>query len=298
MADTRKQLLTRILPQPCESLPLVSAYLEEDNHIRPKAETPWIYANMSSTLDGRIAIKHNNCPTSDWHTPPVLRTIQDWSLFQQLQAQAYCLVTHSGYLRQLSDEKLGDILSIHNNRGMRNDDTQPDDLINWRIDHGLKPQPDVLVLSRTLDFTIPHAMLESPTRFSVICNKNAPDERIKALLELGVELRIQEHQHSITAQSVKTFLIEKGHLNAYLQTGPLTLHDMIESGVLNRLYLTLGITILAGEQALSLATGSVISKNVRWVISQLSMTDDPSGPCSKARDTEQQLFLRMEPDLN
>ena len=84
-------------------------YLNQIKTLDRQTDDVCIYANLVSSVDGRIAI------TSDqgkWETPSELTTELDWALFKELQAQADCLITHGGYFRSLARGELGDILRI------------------------------------------------------------------------------------------------------------------------------------------------------------------------------------------
>lgn len=75
----------------------------------------------------------------------------DWRLFQELQAQADCMVTHGGYLRALGARKFQDILQVGVAKAAL-------DIGAWRGAHGLTRQPAIAIVSRTLDFPLPPSL--------------------------------------------------------------------------------------------------------------------------------------------
>ena len=58
-----------------------------------------------SSLDGRIALEDVSQSTT--YIPKHLTTASDFRLFMELHAQADCLITHGGYMRALSEGRLG-----------------------------------------------------------------------------------------------------------------------------------------------------------------------------------------------
>ena len=77
-------------------------------------EQPFVYANFVSSLDGRIAVVE--VQTGESYVLEDLTSGHDWRLFQELQAQADCMVTHGGYLRALAARKFQDILRLGSRR--------------------------------------------------------------------------------------------------------------------------------------------------------------------------------------
>jgi hypothetical protein len=121
-------------------------YLAHDLHALGTSERPFVYASFVSSLDGRIAVVEAH--TGESYVLEDLTSGHDWQLFQELEAQADCMVTHGGYLRALAARKFEDILQV----GISE---QALDIGRWRKVHGLTRQPAIAIVSRTLDFPIP-----------------------------------------------------------------------------------------------------------------------------------------------
>ena len=106
---------------------------------RPRmSEQPFVYANFVSSLDGRIAVVEAH--TGESYVLEDLTSSHDWRLFQELQAQADCMVTHGGYLRALAARKFEDILQV----GVAK---QALDIGRWRNAYGLTRQPAIAIVA-------------------------------------------------------------------------------------------------------------------------------------------------------
>ena len=128
---------------------LDGTYLAHDLRSLGTSEQPFVYANFVSSLDGRIAVVEAH--TGESYVLEDLTSSHDWRLFQELQAQADCMVTHGGYLRALAARRFEDILQV----GLTK---QALDIGRWRNAHGLTRQPAIAIVSRTLDFPIPRSL--------------------------------------------------------------------------------------------------------------------------------------------
>ena len=72
---------------------------------------------------------------------------RDWRLFQELAAQADLIISSGRYLRDWADGRAQEILQT--------DDPRFADLRQWRQDRGLSPQPDIAIISGSLNFPVP-----------------------------------------------------------------------------------------------------------------------------------------------
>src|SRR5918912_955678 len=116
-----------LYPEPGQAQPLKGLYLKHRLHELGSPESPFVYGNFVSSLDGRIALVDTDSIESNLLEG--LTSSNDFRLFQELQAQADCLITHGGYLRALSQGRLGNVLQV----GASGDV----DLIAWRKENGL-----------------------------------------------------------------------------------------------------------------------------------------------------------------
>ncbi len=123
-----------------------------------EADRAYIYSNYVVSLDGRIAIPREN--GRGMKVPQTTANDRDWRLFQELAIQADVIITSGRYLRDYEKGQAQEILAVY-------DKPEFADLQPWRDDHGLSPQPDLAVVSGSLDFPIPKVLLEQKRR--VMC---------------------------------------------------------------------------------------------------------------------------------
>src|SRR5262245_39315304 len=99
-----------LYPTPGSVLPAQNLYLNHRLNEAGSAQSPFVYGSFVSSLDGRIAVVEPNDPDQD--VLKDLTSSTDFRLFQELQAQADCFITHGGYLRALAAGRLGNVLQI------------------------------------------------------------------------------------------------------------------------------------------------------------------------------------------
>jgi riboflavin biosynthesis pyrimidine reductase len=238
----------RLLPLPAVELPLRGLYLDPElERLRPSPseDLPLVYANFVTSLDGRIAVGADEISS---RVPAALTTRADWRLFQELQAHADCLITHGGYLRALADGRLGDILQV----GGRGDAA---DLSLWRQARGVHGQPAVIIVSSSLAFPLPDTLLAHDRRVVVIAPSHADRARIDALRQQGVDVRQVADTPHVAARSLLAVAAELGCRRVYLQSGPVVFEDMLRSGLLGRLYLTISTQLVGGDAFHTLLNG-------------------------------------------
>ena len=130
-----------------EATPLAGLYLSHDVRRQAAAAArPFVYANFVTALDGRIAIPDEK--QGGLKVPGSVANDRDWRLFQELAVQADVIITTGRYLRDYGAGKAQEIFRVH-------DDPAFADLAEWRRARGMSPQPDLAVVSRSLDFPIP-----------------------------------------------------------------------------------------------------------------------------------------------
>jgi len=237
--------LTRLFPIPCEPVTIKNLYLMHQIHKLGSSQSPFVYANFLSSLDGRIALEDAVEGTS--FIPKHLTSASDFDLFMQLHAQADCLITHGGYLRALSQGHLGNILQI-----------KDDDLIAWRRDQGLAPQPAVIIASASLDFPMHDSLLNTSQAIYIATGKNADPDRIGHWRALGFQVLITGEDELVQGAKLIHALNGLGYKSIYLIAGPQMLDTMIREHQLSRLYLTITHQLLGGKDFRTLLTGAML----------------------------------------
>ena len=244
---TTKKIL-RLLPAPSQEIGLQGLYLGHQLHQLGTAEHPFVYANFLSSIDGRIAITDPQTGLSA--TPDNLTSSEDFRLFQELQAQADCLITHGGYLRSLAKGRLGNILQV----GLR---AEAKDLSAWRQQNGLAAQPDLVIASASLDFPMPESLANYQQQVLIATSTQADPQRIRDWQQQGYQVVIAGDEMVDGGQLVE-LLSQRGYKSLYLIAGPQMLATMIRNQKLQRLYLTTNHQLLGSEHFHTLIPGPVL----------------------------------------
>ena len=177
--DVMSAQILELYPHTGTMRALDGTYLAHDLQRLGTSEQPFVYANFVSSLDGRIAVVEAH--TGESYVLEDLTSGHDWRLFQELQAQADCMVTHGGYLRALASRKFQDILQV----GLAK---QALDIGRWRNAHGLTRQPAIAIVSRTLDFPIPPSLERHEQPVHIITANGAPADRVAFWRDHGCEV--------------------------------------------------------------------------------------------------------------
>jgi riboflavin biosynthesis pyrimidine reductase len=255
-------MLNHIHP-PTGPRPLVGTYLAHD--LRQQAMRtgrPFVYANFVASLDGRIAIPH---PTrAGLAVPHGVVNERDWRLFQELAAQADVIITSGRYLRDWADGRPQEILQT--------DDPRFADLGDWRQAQGLAPQPDIAILSRTLDFPIPEVLRTGGRRVIIFTTAEAHPARVRDLQAQAGQLFVVGEQ-SIDGRRLVQQMSALGYQTIYSATGPQILHLLLAGGVLNRLYLTTVQRIIAGQPFVTIAEGDLLAEPATFTLHSLAQDE-------------------------
>jgi len=246
---------------------LDGTYLAHDLHVLGTPEQPFVYANFVSSLDGRIAVVEAH--TGESYVLEDLTSGHDWRLFQELQAQADCMVTHGGYLRALAARKFADILQV----GLMQ---QTMDIGRWRSAHGLTRQPAIAIVSRTLDFPIPPSLERHEQSVHIITVAGAPPDRVALWREHGCEVIFAGTGTSVEGIPMIRALCARGYRRVYLLAGPQLLQAVLRDRSLSRLYLTLTHQLIGGEMFHTLTAGPRLGRLGRLALHTLYY--DPMAP--------------------
>ena len=244
-----------------------------DESLVPQAGTqPLIYANLLTSLDGRIALSDQSV-RSGMSTPSSIRSTLDWNMFCHLQAHADVLITHSGYLRSLESAELGNVLSLAGKQNY---------LTTFRKRVGLEAAPRVVVLTASLDFDF-NLLRQAQGPVTVLVTQTAQQNRIQRLKSEGFNVVKTADQAVVSARSILDYLSTISARNAYLQTGPAMLHGMLASELLQRLYLTVDLSFVGGEIFKTLCDGTALTPPVNMQLHSLYL--------ATVADRQQQLYL-------
>lgn len=259
------QNLIRLYPLPGGEAPLTGLYLAHQVHKRGTPASPFVYANFLSSLDGRIALEDVSQSTT--YIPKHLTTASDFRLFMELHAQADCLITHGGYMRALSEGRLGNILQIRDKK-----------LVEWRRTQGLKDQPAVIIASASLSFPMHQSLRDHKQTVFIATGKNADPDRIRYWQELNYPFLITGNDRTVHGGPLIFELRRLGYKSIYLIAGPQMLDTMIGEKQLSRFYLTMTHQLIGGKDFRTLLTGAPLGPEGNLILKSLYYEpDSPPG---------------------
>lgn len=252
--------ILRLYPLPSQEVPLEGLYLGDNLRQKAqKANRAFVYGNFITSLDGRIAVTHPTKP--GMIVPDQIANPRDWRLFQELAVQADILITSGRYLRDYADGRAQEILRVYDN-------PQFADLRNWRSDHGLKPLPDLAVISGSLDFPIPQVLTEDD-RSVIVYTTSQSDPQKRATIQAQMGRVIVAGENSVEGWFLVKSLTEFGYRMVYSATGPRVLHLLLSAGMLDRLYLTHTNRILGGDPFSSIVEGQIFTPPVDFELAAI-----------------------------
>jgi riboflavin biosynthesis pyrimidine reductase len=261
-----EELIWQLYPLPGKEVQLEGLYL--GHALRQEGERlgrAFIYANFVTSLDGRIAVKH---PTKPGLTVPKnVANDRDWRLFQELAVQADIVITTGRYLRDYAAGRAQEILEVH-------EDPRYADLQEWRAEQGLKPQPDLAVLSNSLNFPIPDALATAERRVILFTSGKADTTKVLALEAQTGEVVVAGDER-VEGDRLRKALTERGYRTVYSAAGPKVLHALASENVLDRLYLTFTGRMLGGQDFATFVDGPSFSPPVDMQLHTLYY--DPHG---------------------
>ncbi len=227
----------RLFPEPAERLALEGLYLGLNLHRQAEVGDVLIYSNFIASLDGRISL--HNADTQDYEVPAAIANKRDWRLYQELAAQSDVMITSARYFRQLAAGRAQDLLPVGEGPGF-------DDLAVWRQQQGMKPQPDVAIISRSLD--IPLQAIESldGRRILIVCSEDADPGRVHELQAAGAKV-LFAGKKSVEGGLLRQRLIEAGYRSAYMIAGPEVHRTLLSASAIDRLFLTTHMSLLGGS---------------------------------------------------
>jgi len=227
---------------------LTGLYLAHElRHTQNELGRIFILANFISSLDGRISIE--SAPGQE-KIPDQIANPRDWRLFQELAVQADLVITSGRYLREFAGGEAQDILRVY-------DDPDLADLKHWRLERGLKPYPDLAVISKSMAFPVPDELRRGDRKVLVFTTRNA--DRLQVTnMEDQVDQVITVGDQSVDGSMLRETLADLGYGVVFSAAGPRIHHLLLSAGVLDRLYLTLANKIIGGEQFSSIVEGPLL----------------------------------------
>ncbi len=258
-----------LYPEPCGEVPLNGLYLQHHLHRLGSRDRPFVYANFLSSLDGRIAVEDS--ASDNPYIPEHISTQSDLRLFLELQAQADCLITHGGYMRALSEGRLGNVLQVGVQPGA-------EDLPQWRAAQKLPPQPAIVIASASLDFPLHPSLEEQAQSVYIATGRDADSGRINEWRARGCRILFAGESASVEGEALIKALQEQGLKSIYLVAGPRMLDTMVRQRQLSRLYHTITHQLVGGTDFHTMLPGQMLGAQGRLRLRSLYYdADTPVG---------------------
>ncbi len=239
--------ILQLHPHSQQQCSLTGLYLKLNLHQEAQQSDLLIYANYISSVDGRISLR--DAESGEFMVPASIANGRDWRLYQELAAQADIMITSARYFRQLAMGKAQDLLPVG---------TAPEyaDLAEWRVQQGLNRQPDVVIISNSLDIPA-NALAQLEDRRVIICTSEQADvQKVNQLQASGFTVLIAGTQQ-VEGKRFKQCLINLGYRSAYMIAGPEVHRTLLNDHVLDRLFLTTRLNLLAGDDFHTILNGSL-----------------------------------------
>ncbi len=271
-----KPLLERLYPADSRGYePVAGLYL---NTPLPEGGDglPWCYANFVTSLDGRISLDSGG----GCRVPGEIANPRDWRLFQELAARADCLLTSGRYLRELAAGCAQDILPLG---------AEFPDLQQWRQASGLPAQPDVAVVSGSLDFELPPTLVEQGRRIWLFAPQDADPARVERHRRAGAEIAARTASAQARGHEIRRALGALGYRRVYSVAGPQIARTLMADDGLDALFQTVRHRALGGSPGSfeTMVEGPALTPPVDFRLAGLYL--DPGD-----RPGASQHFLRLE----
>ncbi len=257
--ETRNENVLQIYPLPSAERELRGLYLAHDlRQYARENSSPYMYANFVSSLDGRIAVARPD--GSGLMVPKNIANERDWRLYQELAAQADLIISSGRYLREWAAGRAQEILQT--------DEPRFADLREWRTAHGLKPQPDIAIISSSLDFPIPDVLTHEGRKAIFFTTANPNGERVREIEKQAGQV-IVAGEKSVEGKLFAARVRELGYRTVYSGAGPKILRLLLADGVLDRLYLTFANRVLGGNPFATIVEGALLEPAVEFKLDAL-----------------------------
>jgi riboflavin biosynthesis pyrimidine reductase len=232
-----------LYPGPGDKVPLNGLYL--NSGLRESAGVgPLVYTNFIASIDGRIALAR-----ADGHlqAPKAITNPRDWRLFQELAALSDVLITSASQMRDIAQRQNQDKMRDKTQDGLPvSHDLAYQDLVAFRRERGLSPQPAVAIVSASLD--IPLSSLPTPAQREVVIITGARSDlhRQRILSKAGYRLIAVGDSERVDGAQLVAALVKLNYKIMYSIGGPQICHTLLASKQLHSLYVTSAHRLLGG----------------------------------------------------
>lgn len=258
--DHNTPTITQLYPAPVKPVPLHRHYLNESLRPSGTPDEPCVYASFITSLDGRISLPDPETGTRK--VPQATANPRDWRLFQELAASAEMVVTTGRYIRELAAGAAQSSLPI-------SDKPKFADLHEWRSNHGLAPQPDVAIVTDSLNLPIPDSLLQSERKIYVAVGAEANPAKLETFKDQGVQILKAGKDNRIEGRALVETLGQEGYGTIDMIAGGQLLRTLLADRVFTRLYLTQACRMLGGSSFDTLLKGQQFNSPADFELNSL-----------------------------
>ncbi len=237
----------RLYPAPQQQTALQGLYLNLNLHRQAAEDDVLIYSNYITSLDGRISVPE--AESGEYIVPESIANKRDWRLYQELAAQSDVVLTSARYFRQLIKGKAQDFLPVGSS-------PEYADLFEWRRGQGLNRQPDVMVLSNSLDVPVQALEKMQDRCVTILTSQQADRRKLELLQSCGVTVCVAGRK-VVEGLALRQLLIEKGYRSAYMIAGPQVHRTLLADHVLDRMFLSTYCSLLGGNAFHTIVEGDI-----------------------------------------
>lgn len=217
---------------PLDGLYLQENLLEKADKVRTNFSRPLVIANYITDINDVIATRDEK---GNFEVVRNLKNEDDWNRFQELQAQADVIITGKDYLKrfEVKGNEAENVLTQLEKGG------EFESLGDWRLKNGYqKRSPDISIVSRSLDFTIPENVLSADRKILVFTTKDMADSSVASqMIKQGVDV-IGSGKEGVSGVDITDAFKEKNYRVVKMTTGPRVLKILLDAQVLDILYIT------------------------------------------------------------
>lgn len=247
---------------------LLSPISDED-----RFQSAHVYTNYIASLDRRIAITQP--VTGKSQVPDSIINPRDWRLYQELAARADALLISARLLWDFVEGQSKDGLPV-------SCDPVFADLLQWRQQQGLSPQPAVVIVSRSLDLPITGLQAMSARSVYVATGEQQTNvERIGKIEETGATLLFAGAGPGVDGKRLIEQLVVKGLHNIYSIAGPGILATLVRAKVLSQIYLTQVHRLIGGTAYDTLFEGALLQPPTSFKLKALYYDNQHGESCSQ-----------------
>ncbi|MBI3899132.1 MAG: dihydrofolate reductase family protein [Gammaproteobacteria bacterium] len=196
------------------------------------------------SLDGRIS--KIDPITGQSYPPPAITHERDWRLYLELAAQSDAVVTSGRRLRQMAKRAAADMRCI--------EQTGHTDLIEWRRQYRLPPHPACIVLTASLDLPFTELREREHGNIILMSPVQPTADQTQAIKSADLDLVTVDNAR-VTGDDIRRLAMKRGFATIYSIGGPEVLSALVAAKLLNRLYLSFALCLLAGRQFHTILSG-------------------------------------------